>query len=320
MSTFPETVSIRTGARLHFGPLSYRPETGRSFGGIGLMVERPGVELTATSRTGRRPSGIDSPRTQQLLTSFKDRLPVLQFAFQVDLAEEIPAHQGLGSGTQLSLALMEALLALRGEQASITRLAELAARGDRSAVGLYGYEQGGFLFDAGHAPGESIGQLACRVDFPEEWPVLLLHPQDARGLSGAVELKAFEQLGAMPELTCGRLCRLALTELLPAIQSRNFHDFTVALFEYGQLVGDFFRQTQGGVFASPAMRQLLQQFPHVAHTGMAQSSWGPTIAMFAENESHASELRRQLRELIPDQTCRIEITRARNRGREIRIG
>lgn len=319
MSTFPEFVSIRTGARLHFGPLSYRPDSGRSFGGIGLMIERPGVELTATAGTGRRPFGIDSPRARHLLESFQSRLSALQFPFQIDLSEEIPAHQGMGSGTQLSLALLEAVLTLKDERVPITRLAELAARGDRSAVGLYGYEQGGFLFDAGHAPGETIGQLACRVDFPEEWRVLLLHPQDAKGLSGSVELQAFEQLGSMSEAASGRLCRLALTELLPAIGARNFNAFALALFEYGQIVGEFFAQTQGGVFASPAMRKLLAEFPDVAKTGMAQSSWGPTIALFAESDSHANELRRRLWERIPNHSCRVEMTRGRNRGREIRI-
>lgn len=36
-------VTVRTGARLHFGPLAIHNGPGRSFGGVGLMVDRPGL-------------------------------------------------------------------------------------------------------------------------------------------------------------------------------------------------------------------------------------------------------------------------------------
>ncbi|WP_437230798.1 beta-ribofuranosylaminobenzene 5'-phosphate synthase family protein [Planctomicrobium sp. SH661] len=317
MPPLPASITIRTGARLHFGPLSYQPETGRHFGGIGMMLERPGVELTATSpATGRR-FGILSPRAESTLQSLKSRNPDLQASVQIDLAAEIPAHSGLGSGTQLSLAMMEALLLMEGRTASPIELAEKCGRGDRSAIGLHGYRLGGFLVDGGHAAGAAFGELACRVDFPDAWRVLLLHPLDAKGLHGSVEMQAFQKLGSMSESVSGRLCRLTLTEILPALTNHNFAGFAAALLEYGQLVGEFFAATQGGVFASPMMRTLLKRLPEIERTGMAQSSWGPTIAMFAESETEAAELRRRIWSIIPGADCPIEITRARNAGRQL---
>ncbi len=47
--TYPR-IRIRTASRLHFGLLGWGPEARRQFGGIGLMIDSPGIELHG--RTG----------------------------------------------------------------------------------------------------------------------------------------------------------------------------------------------------------------------------------------------------------------------------
>ena len=37
---------IRTSSRLHFGLLGWGPEVARQFGGIGLMIDSPAIELS----------------------------------------------------------------------------------------------------------------------------------------------------------------------------------------------------------------------------------------------------------------------------------
>lgn len=312
--SFP-SLTIRTGSRLHFGPLSYQPENGRHFGGIGMMLDRPGLEITATATDSPRSGCVTSCRAESMLLALQSRHPELKRAIQIDVSEEIPAHSGLGSGTQLSLALMEILLGLHQRQASAIELARLSGRGDRSTIGIHGYEQGGFLVDAGHRKGAALGELACRTDVPPNWRILLLIPRDAEGLHGSVELNAFQQLGAMPDSISGRLSRLVLTEILPAVHQHQFEPFAAALYEYGQLVGEFFSATQGGRFASPLMRQLHDKLDDVAITGMAQSSWGPAVAMFAEHDASAAELRRWIESIIPASELRMEVTTPRNFGR-----
>ena len=39
---------IRTPSRLHFGLLGWGPAATRQFGGLGLMIEKPAVALTAS--------------------------------------------------------------------------------------------------------------------------------------------------------------------------------------------------------------------------------------------------------------------------------
>ena len=38
-------IRIRTPSRLHFGLLGWGPQAARQFGGVGLMIEDPGLEL-----------------------------------------------------------------------------------------------------------------------------------------------------------------------------------------------------------------------------------------------------------------------------------
>jgi len=308
-------IEIRTGARLHFGPFSFRPEMGRHFGGIGLMISQPGVHLRA-----RRLHDNDSTRNLPgraglLLKTMQAKNPDLRGPVQFEILEEIPSHSGLGSGTQLSLAILDGLMQLHDRSATPKILIQQCGRGDRSAIGLNGYFDGGFLVDAGHHSDAPLGELACRLTFPQEWRILLLLPKDATGLHGSEEVAAFEALKPMPLSLTGQLCRLALTEILPAIQTRQFRLFTQALFEYGQRAGQFFAPSQGGVFSSPVIRHLLHQIPELAGCGMAQSSWGPAVALFAENDVHARELQQVILGRYDESALQTRIVAPLNSGR-----
>ncbi len=116
----PRQVTISTGARLHFGPLSFRPESGRHFGGIGVMIDQPGfvIHLTQAERDDIVGESLIPRRTWTLLERYRstvtrDRQPP---AVRVNITAEIPEHQGLGSGTQLGLALARGLSWLAGEE------------------------------------------------------------------------------------------------------------------------------------------------------------------------------------------------------------
>jgi len=303
---------IETGARLHFGPLSYRPECGRHFGGIGLMIASPGVRLIATPH--------DS------LEVFHDRAHVfaqtvasnLRFdpKVQLKIDAEIPSHRGLGSGTQLGLAVAEAVCEISGaSERNPVRLAELSGRGARSAIGIHGYQQGGFFVDAGQRGASAIGEIACRLEFPEEWPILLIAPQQGKGISGSAEAELFAEISPMDETRSGRLCRLALTELLPAISQHDFESWSTALWEYGMLVGEFFRTTQGGVFSDSRVANLVEHLRKCDVRGIAQSSWGPTIAVFCEDIDRSTWLSEKIRQ--QGDGWEILETRGKNTGRTI---
>jgi beta-RFAP synthase len=251
-------VEINTGARLHFGLLAHLPQTGRHFGGVGLIIDAPGVRLSAEVASREEVIGpwFLIPRVKKLIAKYRESAPTNQqrSGCRVEIHEFIPPHQGLGSGTQLALAVGKALSVLAGEaDLSTVDLAKRMGRGARSALGLHGFEHGGFLVDGGKSDLEDIGALVSRVEFPEDWRVVLISPDEEPGLSGTKEQTAFRKLSGMPESLTNHLCRLILMDLLPAIVERDFNAFSEAVFEYGQHVGTYFAPLQGGSLGSAQM-------------------------------------------------------------------
>jgi len=116
----------------------------------------------------------------------------------------------------------------------------------------------------------------------------------AVGLAGGREEAAFDRLPPMPPETTGRLCALALTAILPAVREAEFTPFAEALFEYGKTVGEFFAPVQGGGFASAEMGALVARLRRAGCAGIAQSSWGPTLAVVTPEEATARQLKDDL--------------------------
>ena len=57
---------IRTASRLHFGLLGWGPQAARQFGGVGLMIEAPGIELVAGTAPNWSSAGPLADRVQEL--------------------------------------------------------------------------------------------------------------------------------------------------------------------------------------------------------------------------------------------------------------
>jgi len=296
-SVEPQGITVTTGARLHFGPLSWQPAAGRNFGGAGLMIDVPGFCLDVQAAERDEIVGCES--WTQPVALFRDRIrrasPQRPTSCRIEIRSAIPAHSGLGSGTQLGMAVARSLALMQGEQnVAPSVFAERAGRGCRSAIGIHGFDYGGFLIDAGKLPGETIGSLATRIDFPVEWKILLATPVGETGLSGSTECNIFDHLPPMPQQTTDTLCRLALMELLPSLAERNFERFSRSVFAFGQTVGEFFAPVQGGLFAGPSADQLVEEVRRRGFPGVGQSSWGPTLFVFCPDNNSANDLLSEL--------------------------
>lgn len=316
-------VIITTGSRLHWGLLALAPQVGREFGGIGLMVEEPQLQLSVTRSTDTVDHVTGSPGS---IAKIREALAAIRTArpdwysdrfYKLELQAEIPRHCGFGSGTQLSLAVAQALASLVDES-SLTSV-ELAARvqrGARSALGIHGFTAGGFLVEGGKQSSDEISPLVVRSDFPEDWQILLITPANHAGISGYVEADAIQQLGPMPTATTEKLCRLALMQLAPAVQTCNFEEFTTGLTEFGHLVGEFFEPAQGGIFADPRMAELEKKLLSHGIRGMAQTSWGPTLSIICQDIEMVTSL---VTEYGYGEFCEIRATRPLNEGARIQI-
>ena len=309
----PRASEVRTGARLHFGPLASGAEAGRCFGGIGMMVAEPAIAFRVVEYSVERTVGC-SPETSERIRRLReavrhvsdvpesdqpkhDRLEAYPTGSPLSWEFDTPPveHAGFGTGTQLSLAVASVLA--RREPApwpTETEIAQRCGRGRRSAIGLHGFAQGGFLVDAGQAGQGALGELAVRLPVPEAWRIVILRPRDSGpGLHGAKELAAFEALSPMAPALTDRLCRLTLMEILPALQTGDCLAFGTAVAEYGRAIGNYFAPVQGGVFADPRVRELDRQWPELGQR-LVQSSWGPAVVTFAPTELTALHLRQEI--------------------------
>jgi beta-RFAP synthase len=304
-------IRVTAGSRLHFGLLGLAGSAGRAFGGCGLMVREPAVVVSARPAADWRADGPLAERALAFARRFAATLPPGALLPQHVMVEACPPeHAGLGVGTQLGLAVARALGRAAGlPDLSTAELARRVGRGERSAVGVHGFEHGGFIVEGGQrAPGE-LAPLVARRAFPEAWRVVLLCPPVEGSWHGERERAAFAALHA-DDATTDRLCRLVLLGLLPALAERDLSAFGAVLAEYNARSGELFRPAQGGTYASPTVAALVDWLHGQGVRGAGQSSWGPTVFAIVGDEGRAVDLRRAARQRWGDA---IVVTAGRNR-------
>lgn len=327
-------IRVRTASRLHFGLLSLPTserwpslqggETlpARQYGGVGLMIEAPGVQVTAEPAAAWSVEGPLADRALTFVSRFILTLPPNALPPQRLLIEHSAAeHSGLGTGTQLGLAVARVLAVAAGQSnLDAVELGRRVGRGLRSAIGIHGFAQGGLLVEAGQRSDETISPLAVRVAFPETWRLVLVLPPWGRGWHGEEERQAFRRLDGQRTLAVtDALCRLVLLGMLPALAEGDLETFGEALFDYNARVGEMFAPVQGGRYASPRLAELVAFVRRLGVRGVGQSSWGPAVYAVVAAEEPARELAARIRQPFGLEANQVLITRAANRGAEIEV-
>jgi beta-ribofuranosylaminobenzene 5'-phosphate synthase len=271
---------VTTGSRLHFGLLRPPPTGGdRGFGGCGLMVDEPGVSVVVEPAATWSAEGPAAERALVVARRVTDQ------PHRVVVEACPPEHTGLGVGTQLSLAIARALR----PAASVADLARLTGRGRRSAIGVHGFEAGGFLVDGGKLGSDGLAPLVAWAEFPDEWRIVLLTPTVRPKWHGDRERDAFAKIAGPAD---DALCRLVLLGMLPALAERDIKAFGEALHEYNRRAGEPFRTAQGGVYAAPAVEEIINWLRLHDTAGAGQTSWGPTVFAVAESAERAAWIQR----------------------------
>ncbi len=312
-------IRITTPSRLHFGLLAPRTEQGRVSGGAGLMIQEPAFKITMRPHSEWQVRGKGAERAEKVL----QRLLVHPLARHhglspqaFELEQNVHEHLGLGSGTQLSLAMARLLWAsVSRAEPRLIDLVQWTGRGLRSAIGAYGFEGGGLVVEAGKVQGSAhLSPLVSHVAFPANWRVLLCLPTAASDWAEEKERRAFERLPRLDPSPTPRLCQLLLQGIIPAVMESDFDAFADALDEYNRRAGEWYRETQGGDFASPSIAQAIGWLHDAGVRGAIQSSWGPTAAGFAASEEGAQEVKTKLESKMAQLGYVLMLTRAANHG------
>jgi beta-RFAP synthase len=309
---------VRTASRIHFGLLSLAAQP-RRFGGVGLMVQHPGVDLTATLASEWSAAGPLAERALVFAHKLEESLRQescrhLLSPLQITIRLASLEHIGLGTGTQLALAVGRAATLAWGLDLPLPELAARLGRGARSALGVHGFREGGLLVEAGKGREGALGPLVARLPFPRDWRVVLIHPPAPAGLHGAGERTAFEELALALTSSIDILCRLVLLGLLPAVAESDYESFGAALFEFNARVGELFVAAQGSVYAGPEVAAVVEFVRAQGIAGVGQSSWGPAVFAIAGDPDQATRLVQSLRGRFALADDRVWITSACNYG------
>ncbi len=321
----PAALCVMAPARLHLGFLDLNGSIGRRYGSIGLAVDQPATHILVRAATSNAATGPESDRVLRLLEAFTQSTgdspsairdgTTTQRRYHVDVIEAIPAHAGLGSGTQLALAVGTAIARLEGRDLSADELAIGGERGARSGIGLAAFTGGGFIIDGGRGVQNRPPPVTLRADFPEPWRVLLILDTRRAGVSGEAETTAFAGLPEFPNAMAANICHLVLMKLLPGLAEQDLAAFGAALTEIQQIVGWHFAGKQGGSpWTSPGVGRLAQKMQALGATGIGQSSWGPTGFAFTPDAAAAERLYHSLVQEAKGDGLDIRIARGRNSG------
>ena len=313
------SVDITSGSRLHFGLLCAPPESNWHYGGLGLMLNQPAWQINVSLETDSTDDEINtSPavaeRAIRLLAEFRQLDPQLP-AVRITTLNEVGHHAGLGSGTQLTLSLAAAFVLLSGQPRpnSIETLATKLGRRQRSAIGTYGFDHGGFIVDHGRTENK-----IQRIVFPEDWRMVLLTPTVSQGMSGTTEEMFFGQTAFVDLALIEEFDALIHQKILPALTNRNLPDFRTALAVYGEMAGQHYAAAQGGTFSNESIRQVTKQLGQQGISGAVQSSWGPTVCIPTADQAEALDIQQAVHQITAPQQMQVTIAEPRNTGATIR--
>jgi beta-ribofuranosylaminobenzene 5'-phosphate synthase len=316
-----ESVRVEAPARLHLGFLDLNGGLGRRFGSLGLTIEGIATELEVAPAATLQVEGPVSVRVGVLgcAASLVEQLGLPQ-GVAIQIKRVIPGHIGLGSGTQVSLALAAALSRLYGLDLDTRQMAGLLKRGMRSGIGIGAFDTGGFLVDGGRGERDTPPPVIVQRDFPDAWRLLLIFDQRGPGIHGPQEVSAFRALPPFPAQHAADLCRLVLMQVLPALAEGDCERFGKAIGRVQQVVGDHFAPAQSGRFASPDVAEVLAWLEGQGVFGVGQSSWGPTGFAILDSEAGARQALRAAQSRYADRpNLSFMVARARNRGSEIQV-
>lgn len=313
-------VSVTTGSRLHVGFTNLGEDAGRHYGSIGVALDFPRTTIVLRTHDTLHVIGEEQEQIQDHVRRFCDHFRV-EPRVSIEILERVSEHKGLGSGTQLALALGTGLAKVLDVQASTPELAGAMGRGRRSGIGVAAFQTGGFIIDAGRKKGRDgaveAPTVVFRRNFPSAWRFVVAIPGAKRGLNGSGEEGVFGALSP-PVRISEEICRLTQLKLMPALVEEDIEEFGNALTAIDQRTGLYFASVQGGVYGYGEAAGIIAAMLHAGVYGAGQSSWGPAVYGLVDEHRAAcveEEVRRFMRE--NGMGDRVFVTWGRNRGAEI---
>ena len=328
-------VRITTPCRIHLSLIDENGYTGRVDGGIGLMLDQPNVVFEASNSADefqiecnhyyRESIEVINEKASKIFKLFH----INNKNFHFNLLKYFPSHVGLGSKTQLSLAIGTAISILKNMEIPVEEITKMVERGGTSGIGWRGFETGGFILDAGHDFGtgkekesflpSSAATTAnpaltiIRYPIPENWRFVLVIPNVKPGANGEEEVETFKKCTPIPKEEVNEVSHQILMKIIPGILKNNLAYFGEGLKRI-QSIG--FKKIEIEMQLD-VVKGLLKFFEDNGVKAYAMSSFGPSVVGIVESDSEAEKLRDAVREYLKPDGEHLYICKPNNSGAKI---
>lgn len=302
-------IRVTTPCRIHLSLIDENGYTGRVDGGIGLMLDRPNVIFEASNNAKefkieahkyyRESIEVINEIASNVFKSFE----ISNKNFHFNLKRYYPSHVGLGSKTQLSLAIATAITKLKQfNNIDVKNLTKLVERGGTSGVGWRGFETGGFILDAGHdfgigkeketyLPSSAVKSAdpaltILRYPIPENWRFVLVIPNVKNGAYGDDEVRIFQNHAPISKEEVNEVSHQILMKILPGIVKNDLTCFGEGLKRI-QSIG--FKKVEIEL-QHDIVKDVLTFFEDYGVKAYGMSSFGPSVVGILESEEEANKL------------------------------
>lgn len=322
---------IKTPSRLHLTLIDLNGALGRIDGGVGLTIEKPGLTLQAEIQDdGVEIVFEDKSHSEKLMNDYREKIEnsankMLEFlkihsGFRFNVKEIYPAHSGLGSGTQISLAVGKIILKLNNMDMTAPEIAKIVRRGGTSGIGVRAFDHGGFIIDGGHRIDEkpdflpssasfaSPAPLITRYDFPEDWNIILAIPNVPAGASGPKEVNIFQKYCPIPLEEVQKLSHILLMKMMPAVVEADISSFGESI---NQIQNIGFKKVELEL-QHPLISALIENMRSAGAAGVGMSSFGPTVYAITDNNS--KEILQVAQDTMKEVGGKLIVTKAQNSG------
>ncbi len=314
-------IKVKTPSRIHITLIDLNGSIGRVDGGVGFALNQPSIVVEL--RKGKNKCISKNTELKKKAENTLNKLKsVFGFEAEVSILEEYKPHCGLGSGTQLSLAIAKAYSELFGIKLSVRELAKIVGRGGTSGIGVAVFEKGGFIVDGGHSltvkKGFSPSSLSkappppviFRYDFP--WKVAIVIPE-VLGFAGRREVNLFEKNCPIPIEEVRELSHIILMKLLPSVVEEDIDSFRKTISKI-QKIG--FKKIEVNMHSDIGIPELLEQFE-----GAGMSSTGTAIYIVVESEKEGKILLKDMKKFFEEKgiECETLIATPNNTGARVEL-
>lgn len=326
---------IKTPSRIHLTLIDLNGAYSRIDGGVGITTEDPHLVMEAEpedndirvlfKESRLKEDFMDDYRSKIVNAAVKTIKSLkLDPGYLIKVLKIYPPHSGLGSGTQLSLAVGKLIAELNGQDISAVEIAQIVGRGGTSGIGVASFDRGGFIVDGGHKKIEKLNFLpssaskaspppiTARYDFPDNWKIILVIPQVERNVFGEKEINIFQEYCPIPLNEVQKLSHILLMNMMPAVVEGDLDAFGSAVNSI-QNVG--FKKIELKL-QNPFIKDLMDNLRLSGAAGVGMSSFGPTV--YAVTDGNTGNIIKTAKNLLKDHGGEIIVSKAQNNGAIIR--